>query len=178
MWFLRLSVRSVLVESGAHPEVSDTVRGLCLGRFRERLRRRARKRCLALFIIGVHEWSNGRPHLHVLLITAILFTEDELWALWKACCRGCWAHCYCKPARTVPAAVAYVFKCVNDPEKKELVPKSFRGRVVFHSRGFLTKPLRQLLKDYRQRRLAAEACSPRVPFTGTEVGPGQGGRAL
>ena len=86
MWFLRLSVRSVLVESGAHPEVSDTVRGLCLGRFRERLRRRARKRCLALFIIGVHEWSNGRPHLHVLLITAMLFSEDELWALWKASC--------------------------------------------------------------------------------------------
>jgi hypothetical protein len=86
MWFLRLTVRSVLVQCGVHLEVSHTVRGRCLGRFRDRLRRRARKRCLALFIIGFHEWSNGRPHLHVLLITAMLFSEDELWALWKASC--------------------------------------------------------------------------------------------
>jgi hypothetical protein len=113
----------------------------CVRRFLRRLRRRRGCEYLA-----VNEWCEGRRHHHVLVRTDGELTAGEVRELWRASCNGARVTSYCKPVGSAEASARYVVKDLRDGAKKEVPPADFGGKLFSYSRGFLTEPLKALLR--------------------------------
>jgi hypothetical protein len=58
-----------------------------------------------------------------------------------------------KRIRTAEGALNYVFRNTRRPDRKaELPPPNFRGKVFTTTKRFLTKPCRELWKEFRDSR--------------------------
>jgi hypothetical protein len=101
----------------------------------------------------VNEWSDGHRHMHILLRAESDISSGLVSELWAKVIGGPKVpnSTYCRPV-TNPAGIArYIVKHIKDAGKKEVAPKSFKGRVLTYSQGFLSKSMETL-----SRELAAE----------------------
>jgi hypothetical protein len=129
--------------------LSDTDFGKAAARFLRSLARRCEQ---GLEYLLVREWVKSVPHAHALLIVRRVTRKAVRSALVAT---GELFRCSCCPLRKNPvAAVRYVFKVTHRPERKaEIPPAGFRGRMFTASRGFLTRPLKELWREFRDTRL-------------------------
>jgi hypothetical protein len=116
--------------------------------------------------LWVREWSaEGGEHLHLLLRDGGRgLTTEEFGALWRACLpAGVDKTHYCQPVESVIKVARYIVK--DTKLGGVLTPRGLRRRVIGYSRGFLSRPLRELRKAVRDEWLAKRR-------RGREAGPG------
>ena len=66
-----------------------------------------------------------------------------------------------KPVKNVLGVANYLFKHTKRPERKaELTPESFRGKMYTVSKGFLTKPFRELWREVKSANEVSPQTSP------------------
>ena len=112
----------------------------CVRSFLRRLRRRGCE------YFAANEWREGRRHHHVLVRAEGNLTSAVVSELWCASCPGARVTSYCEPVRSVEAAVRYVVKDLRDGSKKEVPPAEFGGKLFSYSKGFLSEPLKALMR--------------------------------
>jgi hypothetical protein len=115
-----------------------------VSRFLERLRYRIPSEYLL-----VNEWSDGHRHMHLLVradgdISPALV--GELWGKLIPGPKGI-RSTYCRPVKNPAGAARYIVKHVGDAGKKEVAPKTYRGRVMTYSREFLSESMESLWRD-------------------------------
>jgi hypothetical protein len=124
-----------------------------LTRFLGRLRYRVR--CEYLL---VNEWRGEQRHAHLLIRASGEITPELVSALWAKVIPGPTSirSSYCRPVRNPIAVARYVVKHVLDEAKKEVAPRTYPGRVMTYSKGFLSQSLdtlwREQLRDWNVRR--------------------------
>jgi hypothetical protein len=122
-------------------------------RFLERLRYRVP--CEYLL---VNEWRGGQRHVHLLVRASGEITPELVSALWAKLIPGPTSirSSYCRPVRTPTGAARYIVKHVRDGAKKEVAPRTYQGRVMTYSKGFLSQSMdalwREQLREWTARR--------------------------
>jgi hypothetical protein len=113
-------------------------------RFLERLRYR-----VACEYLVVNEWSDGHRHMHLLVRTAGTITPELVSNLWEKVMPGPMSakSSYCRPVASAARVACYVVKHVRDAAKKEVAPKSYAGRVMTYSKGFLSQSMEALWRE-------------------------------
>jgi hypothetical protein len=123
-------------------------------RFLGRLQRRLRGGGFEYF--AVNEWHDGHRHFHILIRTGFNLTRAVVRELWGRSLPGVDFTHYCQPVGDADAVAKYVVKDLNEDLKKELPPRSFRGRVISYSKGFFVKKPADLwaeqLEEWREAR--------------------------
>jgi hypothetical protein len=131
----------------AYGMISDRELTLAHGRFLSRLKYRLRALGSTIQYLLVNEWSDGQRHVHILVRTDFDLTSGIIRDLWAKSLPGVQFTHHCAPVRSPTAIARYVVKNLKDDAKKELPPRSFRGRIFTYSRGFFTKPVAALWKE-------------------------------
>lgn len=130
---------------------------VAVGQFWKALKRP--NRCPELEYLTVPEWLSGIQHAHALIRVESRLARQTL----KELKQLVGLRVSVTPIKTLVGAVNYLFKHTNRPERKaELTPASFHGRMVTASRDFLTKPLDDLWKEFRDEAIARRR-SPGLP---------------
>jgi hypothetical protein len=88
--------------------------------------------------------------MHILVRTSFNLTTSLVGELWKKTLPAVAFSHHCAQVRSPPAIARYITKHLRDDSKKELAPRSFRGRLFNSSRGFLTKNVAALWKELRR----------------------------
>jgi hypothetical protein len=120
----------------------------------------------------VNEWSDGHRHMHILVRAAGEITPELVSELWHNVLGGpkSLGTSYCRPIRNPGGAARYIVKHVNDAAKKEVAPKTYSGRVMTYSKGFLSKSMQSLwreqLQDWNLRRTVSRQRSARSDASG------------
>jgi hypothetical protein len=120
----------------------------------------------------VNEWSDGHRHTHILVRSGGEITPELVSELWAKLIPGPKAirSTYCRPIRNPAGAARYIVKHVNDAAKKEVAPKTYSGRVMTYSKGFLSKSMQSLwreqLQDWNLRRTVSRQRSARSDASG------------
>jgi hypothetical protein len=98
----------------------------------------------------IWEWHHAVQHWHSLVRGPGPLTKADVRRWWQASlpARASFSS-YCAPVRHAGKIGHYLVKDVTTPDKKELVPESFRGRVVVTSRGYLIRPLSVLRREVK-----------------------------
>ena len=117
------------------------------GSFFRRLRYRLGTEGSECEYLAVNEWSEGHRHMHILVRTCFALTSPMIRALWAKTLPSLPFTHHCAGVRNPAAIARYVVKHVKDDSKKELAPRSFKGRVYSYSRGFFTETLADLWKE-------------------------------
>jgi hypothetical protein len=130
--------------------ISDRDLSLAIGRFLRRLRYRLKKLGSGCDYLVMNEWSEGHRHTHLLLRVDAELTRELIRALWAKTLPGVPFTCHCAPVKDPGAIANYVVKNLKNGSKKEVPPKSFRGRVYTYSRSFFTRPVAALWKQILQ----------------------------
>jgi hypothetical protein len=92
------------------------------------------------------EWSNGNPHLHLVLIAPGGLDTADVGDLWrKALPAGTRATHYCEPIRDPEGLAHYLGK--HRGVAPELPPEGFKGKLHTASRGFLVRPTKVLWRE-------------------------------
>jgi len=94
----------------------------------------------------VNEWSEGHRHTHILLRTGFGLTPALIREVWAKTHPLPFTH-HCAPVRNPVGIANYIAKNLKDHAKKELAPKSFKGRLFNYSKGFFTKRVADLWKE-------------------------------
>ena len=141
--------------------ISDRDLSLAVSRFLRRLRYRLGT--LGCEYLLVNEWSDGHRHMHILIRTGFALTSAMIRELWAKSLPGMPFTHHCGPVRN-PAAIAnYVVKHLRDDSKKELAPRSFKGRIYSYSKGFFSKKVAALWDEQlREWDSARERSSARI----------------
>jgi hypothetical protein len=153
--------------------ISDPELTSALGRFLSRLRYWLRKQGATFAYFVMNEWSDGQRHVHILVRTSFTLTTSLIGELWKKTLPRIQHTHNCSKVRSAPAIARYIVKHLKDDSKKELAPRSYRGRLFNSSRGFLTKNVAALWKELRREWFEApepEQESPHDPHEGSAEG--------
>jgi hypothetical protein len=124
-----------------------------LTRFLGRLRYR-----VACEYLLVNEWRGGQRHVHVLIRASGVIRPEVVSALWAKINPGPRSirSSYCRQVRNPIGAARYIVKHVRDEAKKEVAPRTYPGRVMTYSKGFLSQSLdtlwREQLREWTARR--------------------------
>ena len=123
-------------------------------RFLKRLRYR-----VACEYLVVNEWNGGHRHVHLLIRADGEITAELVSELWAKVIPGPRSirSSYCGPVENPIGAARYIVKCVRDEGKKEVAPRSYQGRVMTCSRGFLSQSMdalwREQVREWNVRRV-------------------------
>jgi hypothetical protein len=111
-----------------------------------------RRRCPDGFeYLMVNEWRKGVRHAHALIRVDEFMPFRALQRAVREAKEMAGLLCSVERVRDVIAVTKYIFKDLADPdEKAELPPAAFPGKIFRPSRGFLTKPFKQLWRDVRK----------------------------
>jgi hypothetical protein len=95
----------------------------------------------------VNEWRQGHRHVHILVRAEGAIKPElasELWAKVSPGPRSI-RSIYGRPVEDPIRLARYVVKHVADEAKKEMAPRSYSGRVMTYSKGFLSQTMAALL---------------------------------
>ncbi|HLJ92423.1 MAG TPA: hypothetical protein VKU02_04440 [Gemmataceae bacterium] len=102
------------------------------------------------------EFRHQQPHAHLTVITSLNWSRTGIKELvkgwWATSCPDRQTAVYCDRVRNVPGLANYVTKNVKDRSKVEMPPQEWNGRrcrLVWRSRGFLTKSKDRLWQEQR-----------------------------
>ena len=102
------------------------------------------------------EFRHQRPHAHLTVITDLNLSRNTIKELvkgwWATSCSGRPTSVYCDRVKTVVGHANYVTKNVKDRNWVEMPPQDWNGRrcrLVWRSRGFLTKNKELLWQEQR-----------------------------
>jgi hypothetical protein len=102
------------------------------------------------------EFRHQQPHAHLTVITSLKWSRTGIKELvkgwWAMSCPDRQTAVYCDRVRNVPGLANYVTKNVKDRRKVEIPPQEWNGRrcrLVWRSRGFLTKSKDRLWQEQR-----------------------------
>jgi hypothetical protein len=102
------------------------------------------------------EFRHQQPHSHLTVITSLDWSRKSIKELvkgwWAMSCPDRQTAVYCDRVRNVPGLANYVTKNVKDRSKVEMPPQEWNGRrcrLVWRSRGFLTKRKDRLWQEQR-----------------------------
>jgi hypothetical protein len=102
------------------------------------------------------EFRHQQPHAHLTVITSLTWSKNGIKELvkgwWAMSCPDRQTAVYCDRVRNVPGLANYVTKNVKDRSKFEMPPQEWNGRrcrLVWRSRGFLTKSKDRLWQEQR-----------------------------
>jgi hypothetical protein len=97
----------------------------------------------------VNEWSDGHRHMHILVRAGSEVTAELVSNLWHKVLRGPrgFGTSYCRPVRNPAGLARYTVKHVRDASKAEVAPKTYQGRVMTYSKGFLSRPIETLWRE-------------------------------
>jgi hypothetical protein len=106
----------------------------------------------------MNEWREGHRHVHIVVRAGDEIQPNLVSDLWAKVHPGPKSSrsCYCRHVQNPAGLARYLVKNIKDAAKKEVAPKSYGGRVMTYSRGFLTRPMevlwREELNDWNLRR--------------------------
>jgi hypothetical protein len=102
------------------------------------------------------EFRHQQPHAHLTVITSLNWSRNGIKELvkgwWAMCCPDRQTAVYCDQVQNVVGLANYVTKNVKDRSKVEMPPQDWNGRrcrLVWRSRGFLTKSKDRLWQEQR-----------------------------
>lgn len=102
------------------------------------------------------EFRHQQPHAHLTAITSLNWSRNGIKELvkgwWAMSCPNRQTAVYCDRVRNVPGLANYVTKNVKDRRNVEMPPQEWNGRrcrLVWRSRGFLTKSKDRLWQEQR-----------------------------
>jgi hypothetical protein len=102
------------------------------------------------------EFRHQQPHAHLTVITSLNWSRNGIKELvkgwWALSCPARQTAVYCDRVQNVPGLANYVTKNVKDRSKVEMPPQEWNGRrcrLVWRSRGFLTKTKDRLWQEQR-----------------------------
>jgi hypothetical protein len=102
--------------------------------------RRLRYRVQCEYLL-VNEWNGGHRHTHLLVRAQGEVTAELVSELWTKVIPGPPAirSSYCRPVEDPIRVARYMVKHVADEGKKEMALRSYGGRVMTCSKGFLSQ---------------------------------------
>jgi hypothetical protein len=134
-----------------------------------------KRRCPAqqMEYLLVNEWRHGVRHAHVLIRIVHPMSRRAVRQAVRTARDVAGVRCSGARVRNVMGAANYIFKHTKRLERKaELTPAGFRGRMYTVSKGFLTKPFKELWQDVQKTRRApgssSDAGSRPAPATGCD----------
>jgi hypothetical protein len=102
------------------------------------------------------EFRHQQPHAHLTVITSLNWSRNGIKELvkgwWAMSCSDRQTAVYCDRVQNVVGLANYVTKNVKDRSKVEMPPQEWNGRrcrLVWRSRGFLTKSKDRLWQEQR-----------------------------
>jgi hypothetical protein len=113
-------------------------------RFLERLRYR-----VSCEYLLVNEWSDGHRHMHILVRAGGEVAPELVSGLWRKVLGGpkSLGTSYCRPVKNPAGLAHYTVKHVRDASMAVVAPKSYRGRVMTYSKGFLSRSMKDLWRE-------------------------------
>lgn len=121
--------------------IHDGELSACLTKFLRRLGYRMKRDGFEFRYFLVNEWTEGHRHFHLLVRTDGELTSPLVRELWAKSWPGLPFTHHCATVRDAVAVAKYVVKDLKSQDKKEVPPKTFKGRICRYSRGFLTESL-------------------------------------
>jgi hypothetical protein len=105
----------------------------------------------------VNEFHGHHRHMHILVRAGADVSGALVSELWSELNPGKGLRSsYCEPVRNPVALARYLVKHVHDPAKKQVAPRTYSGKVMTYSKGFLSQKMktleREVVGEWKRRR--------------------------